>query len=227
MVYLASQGAIQESTRKELLRGIDVRLQTAITNMTKLGVDLATKKSNQLKHSKETMKENKIRAQTIPMALMRYVPLLHDVVSKGVACTLNVDDYPYTSPPPANHKKGGGKVQSKRPPRNWRQKDGKDPAAETDNRPLFIVFVLGGVTFSELRSIYEIAEGSKVNLYVGSTNTLIASEFIQGLAELSTKQFISSVKASARSLDCVIDDGELPDRGGHDQEGEGADRDDD
>jgi len=41
MVYLISQGGIQESTRKELMKSIHVKLHKAVLNLQKLGVDLS------------------------------------------------------------------------------------------------------------------------------------------------------------------------------------------
>lgn len=229
MVYLASQGAIQEQTRKELLKDIDSRLQKAITSMTKLGVDLATKKKvTKPKHSKARLADFQKRAKTIPMALMRYVPFLHQVVSDLTSFTLDEIDYPYTSPPPS----GQGKQAANKPkatqrqPRNWRG-GGKDKVDEVDTRPVFIVFVLGGLTFSELRSIYEIGKESKQQIYVGTTNTLTPQQFIQGLAELNNTEFITSVKESQGAHDKdelpdPLDDGNHDNDNGSDSDSDGV-----
>ena len=41
MIYIISQGDIQASTRKELMKNIDDRLQKAIRNLENLGVELS------------------------------------------------------------------------------------------------------------------------------------------------------------------------------------------
>ena len=71
-----------------------------------------------------------------------------------------------------------------------------DSGASEDIRPRFIVFVLGGITFSEMRSAYEIAEQRGVNLYIGSTNTLTPTEYIQDLSNLPPADFERAVAAS-------------------------------
>jgi len=53
-----------------------------------------------------------------------------------------------------------------------------------DNRPRSIVFVLGGITYSEIRSAYEVARECKANLFVGSSSTMTAAKFIRGLADV-------------------------------------------
>ena len=55
--------------------------------------------------------------------------------------------------------------------------------------------MMGGLTFSEMRSLYEIADTTKANIYIGSTNTITATEYIQDLSNLDHSQFKNSVKA--------------------------------
>lgn len=206
MIYLISQGGMAESTRKELMKPIDLGLHSAVINLEKLGVSLANRKKGRApKHSKSRLAEFSKRAKTIPMALMRYVPILHQVISDLVGYTLSEEDFPYTSPPPGDHGKKKAKAKT-RGPRNWRSDKNKDENKE-DTRPLFIIYVLGGVTYSEMRSMYEIGDQMKVNVLIGSTSILRPSGFIRQLGRLNTKQFKKMVEASTGKLDAD----ELPD----------------
>jgi syntaxin-binding protein 1 len=219
MIYIISQSAIQEATRKELMKNIDTRLQRAVLTLDKLGVDLAfSKKKGRPKHNKTRLSEFEKRAKTIPMALMRYVPMLHQVLTELCGNSLSEEDFPYTAPPPADYGKRKAKAKGARGPRNWRGKDSKEEAKE-DTRPYFIVYMLGGVTFSELRCMYEIAANAQVNLLIGSTSILRPAEFIRQLAGLNTKQFHKAVLASGGKRD---DADELPDINPKDKE-EGSD----
>jgi len=203
MIYVISQGGIHESTRKELMKNIDTQLQKAIRNLEKLGVDLVTPvKKGTSKHSRDRLADFEKRARTIPMALMRYLPYLHSVFQNLVSYQLNEDEFPYIVPPAdkldANKKQRtaqSARRQTGGTGRNWRNNDEQ----KEDTRPYFIVFVLGGLTFSEMRSIYEIADAQKAQLIIGSTSTLTAESFIKELADLSPKDFKAALKSSGGS----------------------------
>jgi len=233
MIYVISQGGIQESTRKELMKNIDTSLQKAIRNLEKLGVDLATPlKKGTSKHSRDRLADFEKRARTIPMALMRYLPYLHSVFQNVVNSQLSEDDFPYIVPPA--DKGDGGKRQAKSARRqtggagrNWRN---QDEQKQEDNRPYFIIFVLGGVTFSEMRSVYEIAESSKAQIIVGSTTMLTAESFIKELADLDDKAFNAALVASGQqggsSARARAEDSDSDDEGDKGKRGAKGDKDD-
>lgn len=66
-----------------------------------------------------------------------------------------------------------------------------------DLRPRFFVFVLGGLAFSEMRAVYEVAEKTGANVYIGSTATITPREFIRDLSNLDPKAFNAAVENSA------------------------------
>jgi len=196
MIYVISQGGIPEPTRKELMKNIDTHLQQAVRNLEKLGVDLATKGTS--RHSDDLPADFEMRSRTIPMALMRYLPLMHSVFQNLVSNQLNDDDFPYMVPPAdkldANQRQRtaqSARRQTGGTGRSWRNNDEQ----KEDTRPYFIVFVLGGMTFSEMRSIYEIAEAQKAQIIIGSTSTLTAGSFIKELADLNSRDFKTAVKS--------------------------------
>lgn len=215
--YIISLGGIGDGTRRELMKTVDIDLQGAIRNLDNLGVDLssaAEKRKN--KQSKERTEELKNRARDNELSLMRYVPQLHSVIEQLVQGTLKEDQFPYTSPPPpgsapaaAASAAGAGAaarkgVSARKRPNGADWKSGGDsassssaaaaaPAMEEDVRPRFIVFVLGGLTFSEMRSCYEIADKYNANLLIGSTSTLTPTEYIRDLANLNDDQFKQAV----------------------------------
>jgi len=172
MIYLISQGGIQESTRKELLKSIHPKLHRAVLNLSKLGIDLNQAfQGGKSKHGAARMKEFEKRIETIPLQLMRYIPVLHSVVNDMLSYDLSETDYPYTTAPPTSDgekRRSTTSGKSARTKTKWRQ-GGKEKQADEkeDSRPRYIIFVLGGVTFSETRSIYEIAnEHKQANLVI-------------------------------------------------------------
>lgn len=243
MIYIISQGGISDSTRKELMKNMSVSLQRAIRNLEKLGVDLtsysASNKSRS-RHSSARLNEFVKRNKNIPMALMRYVPVLYSLTEQLIQHHLSQDLFPYTSPPPedeeeqmATHAKQAMSQQNKsrdsiqnstqgKSARKKRDTQGSNQAlnlnsdwkssaaagASTDEpqgvttavaaqatfaasstQPRYYVFVLGGMTFSEMRSVYELSDDLQSNVYLGSTSTLTPNQYIRDLSDLSDTDF--------------------------------------
>lgn len=123
------------------------------------------------------------------VTLMRYIPYLHPIVTKFVQGSLDKREFPYIESPPPEATDKRGKTHTKR----WRPRAREE---KDDDRPLFIVFVLGGMTFSELRSIYTIADSQKVKLIIGGSNMLTAENFIRSLAKLTRTNYANSIEES-------------------------------
>lgn len=222
MIYIISQGGIQDATRNQLMKDVHADLQKAIRNLEKLGVDLTSiNNNNKSKHSKERLAEFAKRNKTIPLALMRYLPSLHATLENLVTGDLDEEAFPYTSPPPAADRKSmankSSAAKSARRKGDWKS-SGKDTTenkeGDEDSRPRLIIFVLGGLTFSEMRSAYEIAEQRKANLYIGSTSTLTSKQYIRDLSQLKRVAFRETLKqastASVEELDNESDSERSP-----------------
>ena len=217
MIYLTSMGALDHAIQRDLLAGVSPQLQRAIQHLPKLGVDVTATRA----HSKERMQEFALRNKTIPLALMRYVPVLQHVIEQSVQYSLDEDRYPYVTPPPeeqranmqakvgrsARRKPGQGSTGGSTGGNDWKREE-KDAGgvAGADRRPRFLIFVIGGLTFSEMRSAYEVAEQHKANVYIGSSNTLNASEFIVELSGLRREEFKSALQSSLRGGEKMPDE---------------------
>jgi len=218
MIYLTSMGALDHAIQRDLLAGVSPQLQRALQHLPKLGVDTAVARA----HSKERMAEFALRNKTIPLALMRYVPVLHHVIEQSVQYSLDEDRYPYVTPPPeqdrANMQAKVGRSARRKPGQtgsvtggnDWKREEkdasGAPTAGGADRRPRFLIFVIGGLTFSEMRSAYEIAEQHKANVYIGSSNTLNASEFIVELSGLRREEFKVALQSSLRGDEKMPDE---------------------
>merc|ERR1719464_2316273 len=119
---------------------------------------------------------------------MRHVPFVRLVMSKLINWTLDPKAYPYMTPPPAGTKKPKSAKVTK-----WRRNKGEE---KEDDRPLYILFIIGGVTHSEMRLIYTDPELQKAKLIIGSTDKINPSRFIRGLADLSEKEFAAGIRNS-------------------------------
>lgn len=191
MIYIISQGGIGAS-RKDLwmAAGITFALEKAITNLKHLGIDIQ-RKPQQTSHNERYQSSDK--NTRISLALMRFTPVMYDVVNSFARDTLSKDQFPYLKDPPPKADPGSRRtndsVTSQRKRGNWRTGGAdKSEKKEADKQPKtsgprLLVYVLGGVTFSELRSIHEVARDTEANLLVGSTEPLNAKEYIRGLGQ--------------------------------------------
>lgn len=223
MIYIIGQGGIGDGTRRELMKAVDMDLQGAIRNLDNLGVDLSNSEKKTKKLSKERTEELKQRAKENELNLMRYLPAMHSTIEQLVTGQLKEESFPYTSPPPpgsgpaaaaaasSSSARKGVSARKKAGGADW--KNGGDSASSSssssaasaansdeDVRPRFIVFVLGGMTFSEMRSCYEIADKHNVNLLMGSTNTLTPTEYIEDLSALSPEAFKQAIENSVQHV---------------------------
>lgn len=210
MIYMISQGGIQKGTLTELMKTIDTSLKDALYNLPKLGVDIRPppKDGSRTKRSKERDAEFQEHAKKSDMILMRYVPYLRSVMAKLISWDLDTSIYPYIEQPPQGSKPPKGPVAT-----TWR----KPKKQKEDNRPVYIVFVLGGVTFSEMRLIYSMLD-PKVNIIIGSTDILTPERFIRGMADLSEGKCVEAIHNSegnaASDQDVVAgDDTDIEDNG--------------
>jgi len=90
----------------------------------------------------------------------RYKPPLKSILLEFVAGTLSNDDYPYVSAPVASNV-GGSK----------RTKFGSDKKKRIHG-PKIITFVAGGVSYSEIRSCYEVTTEKSRNVTIGGSSII-------------------------------------------------------
>jgi syntaxin-binding protein 1 len=224
MIYYISQGSIT-TVGKEMYQaaGVNLRLESAISKLAKLGIDLTTPaRKAQSKLSKERQAQFKDRIKNSSLKLMRFVPVLHEIANGLVSETLSRDKFPYLiEPPPSANvnnvsrahasdssvtslRKGTERKRGMWHPTGDDSKDTTDESARKRLQgPRLIIYVLGGVTHSEIRSVYEIASANH-NITIGSTEILTANTFLRSMAnvpdDMSLKQVIDG------ELDLVDED---------------------
>ena len=208
LLFIITQEGVQPKERKELmeLAGIQPEDQVAILNLGRLGVNL-------LKGSSAASKRTKAgRSKDAPQSydVSRHVPALKRLLVEGAAHSLSTDDYPYVAPPPGAAasaaraaaaadaggglmkdvkiglgslgigKKGGGGGSSDSQPQQ---------AGGTIGGQRLIVFVLGGLSYSELRTLTEVQEATPSrDLLLGGTAMLTPRQFLIDLKDLKQLQ---------------------------------------
>jgi syntaxin-binding protein 1 len=146
------------------------------------------------KRDKKAKKPKKAVSGGDHYELSRYTPILKGVLEDHVAGSLDMESFPYLGAQPtpeSNTKTGGTSLRSTKP--SWQKKGpggtataGGAATAGTPAVPKIYVFVLGGVTYSEIRSIYEVAADSGKELIIGSTHLVTPAKFVSDLKGLRT-----------------------------------------
>jgi syntaxin-binding protein 1 len=173
MIYIISQEGIKDTDRKRLmeLAKLNNNDQSAISNLRYLGVTLL--KGSKIKN-KQKIKEKskkKQRDDAPPFELSRYVPLLKQIIEDASSNTLSNTDFPFIKEPssaPSTNKKEEVSLRKGSQPR-WANK-GKERKSEISNSggDRIIIFIAGGITYSEMRCVYEISQKLNREVILGN-----------------------------------------------------------
>lgn len=183
LVYMLTQGGVQASTRRELMRGIPEQCLGAVTGLEQLGIKFTDEKFKGTPMESSRRKEGQKRVENI--VLLRYVPLLWQIAKELAEDKLSTADFPYVSEKQRDEPGGGAGALRTR--RNKRDKSGASGSSKGSEvvEPHFIVFVAGGLTYSEAREINILADALRVNLIVGGTDLINARDFLASAGNMS------------------------------------------
>ncbi len=178
LVYMLSQGGVQAATRRELLRGIPDLCLTALHGVERLGFPVADEAFKPLAYDAERRNEGIARVANI--ILLRFVPRLWKLAQDLSVGSLSTKDFPKVSE--KEHDEFGAVSSA---PKGRRRKNNA-PSAATDATvaPHLIIFVAGGLTYSEARECYALAEKLKLNVVFGGSDLISPSDFLASLADV-------------------------------------------
>jgi len=197
MIYVISQGGVKDQDRKRLmdLAKISVAEQKSIANLYHLGVQINKPK----KAKKDTKKKKKQRREDVPFELSRYVPNLKEVIKQLVDNNLSATDYPFVRDDPGVAGSRASTASSSSAPLKslkgtatkprWADKGKKKEENKVQFAgPRIIVFILGGMTFSEMRTAYEITSKHQRLCFIGSTHIITPKKFLEDLSQLAPQE---------------------------------------
>lgn len=136
-------------------------------------------------------------------ASSRYVPALKGILNELVTNSLSVEEYPSVIPMPASMTSSAGAGSARRRPKaldgSARKKKGAtdkwsrtgNSTTESTNAPISfqggrnMVFMVGGISYLELRVARDVMESESREIIVGSTKFVGPSEFIDDLKTLT------------------------------------------
>jgi syntaxin-binding protein 1 len=133
-------------------------------------------------------KKGRNTGEQVPYAVSRYVPVLKRVLQDMFEEQLSKREFPYLGEEPRD---GGSSSGGRKKATSLKSASRKRTASKGKERdeeemgPRVIVFIAGGVTYSEVRSAYELTESSNREVIIGGSSLLTPKKFLEGLTAVS------------------------------------------
>ncbi|CAJ1061144.1 syntaxin-binding protein 3 [Xyrichtys novacula] len=174
LLYIFSLSGTTEENLNKLIQHVKIETeQEFILNWKELGVPIITTPS--FFSRKPTRRD---RSHEEKYNLSRWTPVIKDVMEDAVENKLDTKEWPHQSECPAAWN-GSGAVSARQKHKASAQDDRRTGAR-------LIIFILGGMCFSEMRSAYEVTQAVKsCEVIIGSTHTLTPTGLLDDIKALS------------------------------------------
>ncbi|KAF9978635.1 vacuolar sorting protein VPS33/slp1 [Actinomortierella ambigua] len=188
MLYTICRGGLRPQDRQLLYQfaNISEGNAEAIWNLSHFGVKVERHPSGTKTKKKGFLPRKKTPEEEQLYDLSRYVTKLKRVVEEQINGTLDPQLYPYTTDDAhlaeAAMEGGGTAARSLRKTNNTTWDSAKKKSNVKGAR--LYVFVAGGVTYSELRAMYELCEQYGRDVIIGSTHIMTPRQFVLDLRQL-------------------------------------------
>lgn len=217
ILYIVVYGQLDDTLKQQVLVDIPNQLQQCLIHINRLQ---SSTDNNTTQQRARQQYASSLTGQH-ELMLQRYIPYIQTVMSQISQHTLDEALYPYNSPPPEGYM-ARSHQQNRRQRHDWKDNttNGTTNGANNittstsnsnidDDRPYIIVYVLGGITYEEIRTAYQVADSSDVNLIIGSTNTITGNEFVRQLCNVNSNAFKTSLMSNKNTdVDDEIESGD-------------------
>uniref|UniRef100_A0AAQ5ZMT4 Syntaxin binding protein 3 n=1 Tax=Amphiprion ocellaris TaxID=80972 RepID=A0AAQ5ZMT4_AMPOC len=174
LLYIFSLNGTTDENLSKLIQHVKIEDQREfILNWKELGVPIIT--SSSIFNRKPPRRD---RSQEEKYNLSRWTPVIKDVMEDAVENKLDTREWPHQSECPAAWN-GSGAVSA-------RQKHKASAQDERRTGSRLIIFVIGGITYSEMRSAYEVTQAVKsCEVIIGSSHILTPTSLLDDIKVLS------------------------------------------
>ncbi|KAI9491623.1 Sec1-like protein [Zychaea mexicana] len=200
MLYIVSkENGIFEDDKHKLLEHAKLKgeFRDAVNNLPSLGVQVTKQRRKGGEKSLRKKKERKRSQDETPYELSRYVPQLKKVMDAQLSNTLEPAHFAYTRQSDMDPSDDGGapsgnpgipqsgvSLRTTKP--TWSKKPTSVPGGgqSRSSGAKLIVFVLGSLSYSEIRSAYEVAAMYNRDVYIGTTDVMRPAKFVEETGQL-------------------------------------------
>ncbi|KAI9062524.1 Sec1-like protein [Trametes sanguinea] len=189
-LYIQHRDGVSDEDRRRLYQHARLTLaeQDAVNALVHLGVRITRQPGD-----KDTRKKIKQKpSNEEEYELSRYKPVLRTVLEDHVGGKLDSTLFPYvrdapSAAPAASSLRSSPAIQpavslrSQKP--NW-HKAARGTHTQQDNRQRILVFVAGGMTYSEMREAYLLSKSLNKEIIIGSTHPVTPRQFVDDLKVL-------------------------------------------
>ncbi|CAO3693040.1 unnamed protein product [Rhizopus stolonifer] len=195
MLYIIwKEGGVFEDDKRKLMEHAQLpsKLRDAINNLSFLGVKLTRTRGQEKSSSVKKRRDRKRdREEEQPYELSRYVPVLKKVMESHLNNNLDENQFGFTKQSDKDPVEEGGApsasgVSLRTTKTNWAKKSNSIHGSRSTSGAKLIVFVIGGATYSEIRSVYELAQVYQRDVFIGTTEILRPSAFVNQLSQLKS-----------------------------------------
>lgn len=142
-----------------------------LKNWKYIGVPIVPKSSQ-----RKPARRDRSREETFQLS--RWTPLIKDVIEDNIENKLDSREWPYCSECPAAWN-GSGAVSARQKYNTITREDKKSVSK-------LIIFVIGGITYSEIRCAYEVSQANKsVQVMIGSTHIITPNTMLDDIKDLT------------------------------------------
>ncbi|KAL3319130.1 Syntaxin-binding protein 3 [Cichlidogyrus casuarinus] len=190
VLYVIQRGGVSEDNLEKLVQHAQIPEQkaTIIRNLANLGVPVIQEQSGigRRKPQQPYLPNNrKERHEESKYQTSRWTPYLKDIMEDICEDKLDQKAFPYfgSGPIKSGGSRGAGGPISARYGQ-WH----RDKTQQTRSGPRLIFFIMGGVSYSEMRCAYEVmnsALGKNWDIILGSTHLLVPEGYLNDLEKLS------------------------------------------
>ena len=205
MLWVIYANGLKDSNRERVMEyaKLTPEEQISIASLYYLGVNVSSNSSSSQKDKKKKKKIAAEASKEVSYDLSRYVPRVYNMFMGLSKNSLSFTEFPCVDGGSSSDEIRGAdddgkdekKTSLKTNAPKWLKKgkarggddDGAGAAAAASfsaDAPKYIIFIAGGMTYSEMRSAYEVSNSEGKNCYIGSTSILTPQLFVDELIKL-------------------------------------------
>ncbi|XP_060630577.2 syntaxin-binding protein 3 isoform X2 [Anolis sagrei] len=174
LLYIFSTNGATQETLDKLIQKVQIENDSdMIKNWKYLGVPILTTSASQ---QRKSSRRNRSSEETYQLS--RWTPIIKDVMEDTIENKLDSKEWPYCSQCPAPWN-GSGAVSARNKPKGSHLDERKSGSK-------LIVFVIGGITYSEMRCAYEVSQAYKsCEVIIGSTHIITPKRLLDDIKALT------------------------------------------